>query len=155
MVLLAFFGILLLLPNLYDKLAPLLSKFVNSASQMGKSQNNFGAFILGATLGIVWTPCAGPVLGAILTLIATQKNLLSAGILLFFYSVGASVPMLLIAYGGQYATTKVRFLNNYTQIIQKVFGILIILLALAIYFQYDIKIYSILSEKYPIFNSKY
>ena len=35
---------------------------------------NFGGFFLGTTLGLVWTPCAGPALGSILTVIATSPS---------------------------------------------------------------------------------
>jgi len=46
-----------------------------------------------------WTPCIGPVLGAILTLAAAQGNALRASLLLFVYSLGLGVPFLLIGLG--------------------------------------------------------
>ena len=63
------------------------------------AQGNLGAFSLGTALGLVWTPCAGPVLGSILTLIATRDSLVSGAVLLSVYAVGAAVPLLAIGWG--------------------------------------------------------
>ena len=67
-----------------------------------------GGFVLGTTLGLVWTPCAGPVLGSILTLVATARDTAWASLLLVTYAIGAALPMLGIAYGGQAVTARVR-----------------------------------------------
>ena len=66
----------------------------NELSQPGS------AFALGSLLGIVWAPCAGPILGSILLLASSSQSAVTAGLLLFTYSVGAGIPMLAIAYGG-------------------------------------------------------
>ena len=81
-----------------------------------------GGLVLGLTLGVLWTPCAGPVLGSILTLIATSENVTRAALLLITYAIGAGIPILLIAYGGQYATTQVRRFARYTPALQQTFG---------------------------------
>ena len=49
-------------------------------------------FWLGSQLGLLWTPCAGPVLGSILILAAVQHNATAAFILLVFYGLGAGLP---------------------------------------------------------------
>ncbi|MBI2040046.1 cytochrome c biogenesis protein CcdA [Candidatus Microgenomates bacterium] len=56
-----------------------------------------GPFLLGTTFALAWTPCVGPILGAILTLAATAGNILSGVTLLFVYSLGISLPFILIA----------------------------------------------------------
>jgi cytochrome c biogenesis protein CcdA len=81
----------------------------------------------------VWTPCAGPVLGTILTLIATQGTTGKASLLVIFYATGAGVPMIIIAYGSQWLTTKIRGLVKYSVRVQQAFGVLIILLAVAMF----------------------
>ena len=73
-----------------------------------RTEGNLGGFLLGTTLGLVWTPCAGPVLGSILTVVATSKDTAWASTLLVVYAIGAAIPMLAIAYGGQAVTTRVR-----------------------------------------------
>ncbi len=147
---LGIFGIFMIWPTPFEKITSYLSKFTTVASGLsGKVGNgNLSGFVLGLTLGLIWTPCAGPVLGSILTLIATQNNLAQAGILMVSYAIGAGIPMLLIAYGGQIITSKIRIIANYTTIIQQVFGVVIILLALAIFFQYDLIIQAKILEFY-------
>ena len=53
---------------------------------------------LGLSLGIVWLPCTGAVLGTILTWVAAKGDVLIGGLLLLSYSLGFAVPMLGIAY---------------------------------------------------------
>jgi cytochrome c-type biogenesis protein len=55
------------------------------------------SFIIGVTFGAGWSPCVGPILGAILTMAASQGSVDHAAILLAVYSVGLSVPFLLAA----------------------------------------------------------
>lgn len=151
---LGIFGALMLWPTPFEKLAAYLSGLSTQASAFSSKagSGNLGGFVLGLTLGLIWTPCAGPVLGSILTLIATQTQLDQAAILLVAYAIGAGIPMLIIAYGGQLVTTKVRALAPYTTRIQQAFGVLIILLAVAMYFQYDLVLQAKLLEYYNFGN---
>ncbi len=140
---LALFGIFMLIPSSFDAVSLKLNSLASKSSAIGGTgQGSRGAFILGMTLGVVWTPCAGPVLASVLALIALQKELLTAGILLVAYSIGASVPMLILAYAGQYLTTQVEWLARYTPLLQKIFGLIIILVAIGLYFNYDTLLYA-------------
>jgi len=56
-----------------------------------------GAFPIGVAFGFAWTPCVGPVLGAILTLAATTARAADGASLLFAYSLGLGVPFLAAA----------------------------------------------------------
>lgn len=107
---------------------------------------NLGGFLLGVSLGAVWTPCAGPVLASILSLVAKAQNVGWSATLLFLYAAGAGIPMLAIAYGGQFMRGRVRQVAQYTERLQKVFGALVLLTAAAIYFQYDVQAYAWLSS---------
>jgi cytochrome c biogenesis protein CcdA len=108
-----------------------------------------GGFVLGMTLGAVWTPCAGPVLASILALVAKAQDLHRAAGLLALFAAGAAVPMLGIAYGGQFATTHVRRLARHTPRLQQVFGVLVIATAAAMYFQYDTLAVAWLTSLFP------
>lgn len=57
----------------------------------------FGAFLLGSAFAFGWTPCIGPILGAILTLSATTMGVTDGAALLSIYSLGLGVPFLLVA----------------------------------------------------------
>ncbi|MEJ0021439.1 MAG: cytochrome c biogenesis protein DipZ [Candidatus Doudnabacteria bacterium] len=149
-VLLGIFGVFMIWSKPFELLTMRLNGVINRASQAGKLRSdNLGGFILGMTLGVVWTPCAGPVLGAILTLIALQANFVRSLVLLAAYAIGAGIPMLIIAYASQAVTTKIRGIAKYSVLLQRIFGILIILLAVAMYYNFDIQIENQLANIFP------
>jgi len=133
------FGVLMLWGLPFEALASRLGGVMTWAGGLAgrTGPGNTGGSILGMTLGVLWTPCAGPVLGSILTLVATASNLAWAAVLLACYSLGAGVPMLAIAYGGRYATTGIRRIARHTRSIQQAFGVLVIAIAVAMAFQLD------------------
>jgi len=71
-----------------------------------------GAFPLGMAFAVGWTPCIGPVLGAILTLAANQVSPARSILLLFFYSMGLGVPFLLVGLGLRRFLGAFRFLSR-------------------------------------------
>ena len=105
--------------------------------------------MLGATLGLIWTPCAGPILGAILTAIATSPDRAHGALLLLTYSIGAALPMLAIAYGGQAISTRLRRVAPYTARLQQAFGVIVIAFALSAFLQYDAIALAWLGQFFP------
>lgn len=152
--LLVLFGFFMIFPEPFERLASKLNKLIAWAGQRSQSAGpgNLGGLFLGAIIGIVWAPCAGPILGAILTLVSRQSDFIRAAILLSAYAIGASLPMLAIAYGGQALSSKIRSLAKYSFRVQQIFGAIIILLAVAIYFQYDTYLQAQLLLRLPILN---
>ena len=150
-VMLLGFGLLMIWPTPFEWLSIRVSSFINggSAALVPQGRGNLGGFVLGTTLGLVWTPCAGPVLGSILTLVATSRDIAWASALLVVYAIGAALPMLAIAYGGQAATTSVRSIARYSPRLQQAFGVVVIAFALLSYFQYDTLIVAWLTGFYP------
>ena len=148
-ILLAGFGLLMIWPAPFEWLAIRLTGAAGSPSQAAPSQSLFGGFVLGSTLGLVWTPCAGPVLGSILTIVATSKDTAWASLQLVTYAIGAAIPMLAIAYGGQAVTTRVRSMARIAPRLQQGFGVVIIAFAALSYLQYDTLIVAWLTQFYP------
>ncbi len=147
-VLLIGFGVLMIWPAPFERATAALSGITGSAEQSDRA-GNLGGFVLGTTLGLVWTPCAGPVLGSILTLIATSPDNREAGLLLIVYAIGAALPLLAIAYGGQAVTARVRSLARITPRLQQGFGVAVIAFAIAMLFQYDALAVAWLTQFYP------
>jgi cytochrome c biogenesis protein CcdA/thiol-disulfide isomerase/thioredoxin len=146
---LGIFGLLLIWPKPFELLAAKMSEITKKAGQIGGGRGSFSGLILGLVLGIIWTPCAGPILGSILTLVATQGSTARSATLMVAYALGAGIPMLVIAYGSQWITTRVRSIAKYSQRLEQLFGVLILLLAVAMYFQYDITIENTLTQAFP------
>jgi cytochrome c biogenesis protein CcdA len=145
------FGLLMIWPRPFEWLSIRIGGLINSggAGRIAFRQGNIGGFVLGTTLGLVWTPCAGPVLGSILTIVATSKDTAWASTLLVVYAMGAALPMLAIAYGGQAVTTRVRSIARISPRLQQGFGVVVIAFAIASYFQYDTLIVAWLTGFYP------
>ena len=149
-ILLLGFGLLMVWPAPFEWLTIRLNGLTGgAAAHAASSRGNIGGFVLGTTLGLVWTPCAGPVLGSILTVVATSKDTASASALLVVYAIGAAIPMLAIAYGGQAVTTRVRSLARISPRLQQGFGVVVIAFAILSYFQYDTLIVAWLTAFYP------
>jgi cytochrome c-type biogenesis protein len=150
-ILLLGFGLLMIWPVPFEWLSIRISGLMSgsSAAYATSRQGNMGGFLLGTTLGLVWTPCAGPVLGSILTVVATSKDTAWASVLLVVYAIGAALPMLAIAYGGQAVTTRVRSIARISPKLQRGFGVVVIAFAIASYFQYDTQIVAWLTVFYP------
>lgn len=62
-----------------------------------KGGSAFGAYILGLAFAFGWTPCLGPILGAILSLAASEASISRGTVLLAFYAFGLGIPFLLVA----------------------------------------------------------
>lgn len=89
-----------------------------------------GAFLLGLTFSFGWTPCIGPVLGAILGLSATSSQPLYGGFLMAIYCLGFLVPFLALSFFSDILLTKIKTLNKYLGKIKIAGGIIIILMGI-------------------------
>ncbi len=154
-IVIAFLGLSMLIPQL-SKLMELA--FSRLAGLFGKSSEGHGrgfwsGFFTGLTLGVIWSPCAGPILAAIATLAATGRVTSEVVFVTAAYVIGIGIPLFLFAYGGQLVFTKTRFISAYTGRIQQVFGVLMLLAAVAIYMNWDIALQAKLLNAFPQLNS--
>lgn len=81
-----------------------------------------GALLMGMAFAIGWTPCIGPVLGAILTLAGASGTLVTGAGLLAVYALGLAIPFLLASLGlGAFTTFSSRF-RRYLPWVERVSG---------------------------------
>lgn len=125
-VIIVLFGIIMLFDlQVFNWLSVLTSKVHNS-----NKQGLLGGVLLGLSLGIIWIPCVGPLLGSVLVLVAMQGNLAYGASLLFMYSIGFALPMLIIAYSANVSAMRLRNIARYDFIVKKIAGVLLILAGL-------------------------
>ncbi len=93
-----------------------------------------GGFVLGLSLGLVFVPCAGPVLAAISAAAANHRFSPSSFLVTLFYAVGASLPLLIFAIVAQRATTSWTKLRTKLPIIRRTAGAVLLVTTLAIAF---------------------
>ncbi|AVA33385.1 cytochrome c biogenesis protein CcdA/thiol-disulfide isomerase/thioredoxin [Cupriavidus metallidurans] len=114
--LLAVFGLTLLLPRLAERLMrPLVnagSRLSNFAQADGKPASPASSFLLGIATGLLWAPCAGPILGLVLTGAALQGASLGTTLLLLAYAAGAATSLAVaLLIGGRVFTAMKRSLD--------------------------------------------
>jgi len=156
-MLIIFFALTMIFPMLGDYFAAKtagigqLGTWLQNVSNAVSSEFARGV-ILGCALGLLWTPCAGPILAAIITLVATSSVTLVAALVTLAYSFGAAVPMFLIVYGGSKITNSTYVLAGYSEIIRKIFGLLMLVSAFAILFHVDVWLQQVTLKYFPMIN---
>jgi len=151
-VLLVLFGVVQLVPIMNDRLMLMLSPVANKAHAVipiaGSSV--WRSFLTGALLGLVWSPCSGPLLGGALTLVADSKSAWRGAFILGFFGVGAATPLIAVAY-----LSKTKFLRfrewvlTQSVSIKKTVGFLMLSLGAAILTGYDKKLEGFLVNLMP------
>src|SRR3984893_5222562 len=103
-------------------------------SRLTRFRAGGGGFVLGVSLGLVFVPCAGPVLAAITVVAANNHVGWRAIVLTIAYAIGAAIPMLLIALGGRGLSSRLRVQGARLRVAS---GVVIALVALGIAFNFD------------------
>lgn len=93
LALLAFFGVTLLSRTLADYMTRPLVALGDRISNSAGGSGAIGSFVLGAATGLLWAPCAGPILGLVLTGAALQGASAQTTLLLFAYAAGAATSL--------------------------------------------------------------
>ncbi|HEX7492132.1 MAG TPA: cytochrome c biogenesis protein DipZ [Candidatus Limnocylindrales bacterium] len=134
-VIIAVFGLTLLVPAVtarFDRLTARLPavgvRLAGTGTTAASRGSIVGGLITGVGLGLVWTPCAGPILGAITSLAVTAPGRASTIILVISYSIGAGLPLLAIALGGREALARLK-LRSASAWASRAFGALVLVTA--------------------------
>ena len=129
-------AVVILTPVLRNKAAALMQPIANSANTASsrlQGRTALSATLLGAVLGMVWTPCSGPFLASALSFSANSDGPLKGGLILFIFGLGASAPLMLAAYA---STKMVSSLNAWVSVnasrLQGVFGLILGLIGTSI-----------------------
>ncbi|MDE1916029.1 MAG: redoxin domain-containing protein [Sphingomonadales bacterium] len=131
LVVLALFGLLLLFPSLSDRATrPLvaLGARLSQSSRGGQSRaSGFGAsLLLGVATGLLWAPCAGPVLGLVLTGAALQGAGAQTALLLLTYALGAATSLALALLVGGKVFAAMKRSIGVGEHIRRVLGVLVL-----------------------------
>ncbi|OGM02303.1 hypothetical protein A2115_00985 [Candidatus Woesebacteria bacterium GWA1_41_8] len=91
-------------------------------------------FFVGVVFAFAWTPCVGAILGSILALAAVNGTILYGAYLLFVYSLGISLPFLIVALTLAQAPQYLKPLSKYSGVIAKAAGIVLVILGTLLIF---------------------
>ena len=123
-VVIAVFGLTLLVPALATAWERATARVPAVGARLARP-GVAGGLITGVGLGLVWTPCAGPILGAITSLAVTAPNSSATLALVVAYAIGAGIPLLGIALGGRAALARLH-LRAASARASRVFGVLVL-----------------------------
>lgn len=154
-VLIFIFGIFLIFPQAQAIFEKIISKLSSLQPKTNQTNQNgfFGGILVGASLGLIWAPCVGPILASIITLSITAQVTLNAVLITFAYSIGTAIPMLIITYSGRKLFEKIPWLLEHTTQIQQTFGVLMVFTAIGLFMNVDIKFQQYILEKFPNYGS--
>lgn len=145
----AILGIALILPQFQALIERVTSRLSNLAPSTTGRHGLLGGLFIGASLGLLWTPCVGPILASVIALALTGQVTGDTFIITLSYSLGTALPMLAIMLSGSYALQRLPWLARRLHRIQQFFGVVMIATALAIFFGLDRQVQSYLLTKFP------
>ncbi len=141
---LVLFGLIMLSKKLSDKLLGAtqgLANFGQNISQnWGQQGGYFSGVAIGALIGLIWAPCAGPIMAAAIVQIIQSKTNLEATLTVIMFATGAGVPMLCIALLGRQVMGRLGFLKKHSYAVRCVMGVVIIIAAILIYEGADVRL---------------
>src|SRR5271166_5980520 len=146
-VVLLVFGLVLVLPGLAERLEAPLSRLARFGPRT-RGDGFASGLLVGAALGFVYTPCASPILAAVISVgAATGKTIVIA----LAYAAGSAVVLLLLTLGGRRLFDRVRAAGRGPQL-QRAMGVIMILTALAIVTNLDVNFDQLVAEHIPNVN---
>lgn len=149
LALLALFGLALLFPAISDRMArPLvgLGSRLASRAENDDRASVSGSALLGVATGLLWAPCAGPILGLIFTTAAIQGAGTGTTLLLFAYAAGAATSLAFALFVGGRLFSRMKKLLPAGQWIRRGLGLAVVAGVLAIAFGLDTRVLARLSS---------
>lgn len=139
LVLLALFGITLLFPAIADRMTRPLVRLGSDLSQRADTGASgiASSLLLGIATGLLWAPCAGPILGLILTTAALQGASLGTTMLLIAYAAGAATSLGLALFAGGRLFRAMKQSLGVSELIRRILGALVLIAVVAIALGFD------------------
>jgi cytochrome c biogenesis protein CcdA/thiol-disulfide isomerase/thioredoxin len=131
------FGLVMVIPPLKNAFMRLVSGLSGAGTRepaaAGGKKGYLSGLVLGLSLGLVWTPCVGPIMASVITLALSSTVDAGAIFITLSFALGTSLPLFLIMWGGRGLLHRFPFFTKHSGAIQKVFGGLMILTAVALF----------------------
>lgn len=135
-VLLISFAAVMLVPYLsarFSRIVTPLASSAQTASSRLDASSLGGALVLGGLLGLVWSPCSGPLLASALTLVASEGGAARGALILGLFGTGAAIPLVAAAYASRRGFARARdWVLRRIETVRRAFGVLIGMTGLAI-----------------------
>lgn len=128
------FGLILLSETLSDgfsaltrRLADVGQGVINRQNQGRRQREGFwSGLVVGSAIGLVWTPCAGPILTAVIVQTIRQETDVQGALTVLAFGLGAALPMLVLMMQGNRLMNRLSFFKRHGAGVRKAFGVIII-----------------------------
>ena len=135
---------------LFKKITTPLAERMNGKAGDSENTGLLGMVFMGALLGGIWAPCSGPTLGLAMGLALQEGSRLLATSYFFVFGIGASIPLLLIAYGLKNILNKNRGnLLAFGQKSKKIMGFGLLLVGISVLFGLDKSLETLILNTLP------
>ncbi len=147
-VVLALFGLSLVVHQVQEALERVASRLTAKFPVSNKSGFG-GGMLVGLSLGVLWTPCVGPILAAVISLALVGSVTAQAFFITLAYALGTALPMFAILQAGSTARQRIPWLMQNAAAIQQSFGVLMLATAIAIFFNLDRRFQTYVLTTFP------
>jgi cytochrome c biogenesis protein CcdA/thiol-disulfide isomerase/thioredoxin len=142
------FGIALLIPPLAARLEGYVSRLAGGAQVKRTGEGFWSGTVVGASLGLVYAPCAGPILAGVITVSASQSFSVGRLLVALAYGLGSAVVLYLLMLGGRRLTSR---LARRSGALQMGMGAIMVVVGLLMIGNYDIKFENTIARDAPEF----
>ena len=146
-VLLAF-GVILMIPPLAARIEAWLSRFASRAGVRRGGDGFWSGIAVGASLGLVYAPCAGPILAGVITVSASQSFTAGRLAVALSYGIGSAVVLYLLMLGGRRVVAPLARRGTGLQVAM---GAVMVVVALAMLQNYDVRFQNSIASDLPSF----
>jgi cytochrome c biogenesis protein CcdA/thiol-disulfide isomerase/thioredoxin len=146
-VVLIVFGVALVVPQIGERLERPFAAF----SRLGPRSGGDGfasGLLVGGALGFVYTPCAGPILAAVITVSAASERAVAVGLA---YALGTGLMLLALALGGRRVLDRLRA-SGRAAVVQRSLGVVMVITAIALAAMLDVKLDEWIAQHIPNVN---
>jgi cytochrome c biogenesis protein CcdA len=148
-VVLVVLGFVLVVPSLQLRFERLLGGVAGLAPAGAGSTGFGGGLVVGLGLGLAWTPCVGPIMASVITLALNQAVGPGAVAITLAFALGTALPMSAVLVGGRQLTRRLGWFQRNAGLIQRIFGLVLLVTGLAIWLGWDRSIQVALLEWFP------
>ena len=152
-VIIVAFGLVLVIPALQQKFELFASRMVSRKQNTQKSGFR-GGLLVGGSLGLLWTPCVGPIMASVIGLAVSQQVDGGAVVIIMAYATGTALPMFGVMIGGRKLLNRFPKLTSSTGKIQRIFGIVMVVVGLSIGFGIDRRFQTLILTAFPNYGSR-
>jgi cytochrome c biogenesis protein CcdA/thiol-disulfide isomerase/thioredoxin len=143
------FGIALLVPAIGDRIEAPLTRLARFGPRT-RGDGFWSGLLVGAGLGFVYAPCAGPILAAVVSVSATRGASGEVVAVALGYAAGSALVLLLLAYGGRHVLDRLRAAGR-GPAVQRALGVVLVATAVAVATDLDVRFQTALANDFPSF----